>query len=223
MKVIIFGATGMVGHAVLRECLVDDSVESVLAITRTTLGQSHPKLRELVHGDFDNYGPIESELWGYDACFFCLGISSVGMTEEAYRRITYDFAVAAGQALVQRNPGMTFIFVSGASTDSTEKGKVMWARVKGQAENALMKMPFKAVFCFRPGFIKPMHGIVTKSRWLRAGYAVLVPLYPLLKTLFPRHVTTSDRVGRAMINVVEKGWPNRILENEDINAAGSPT
>ena len=219
MKVILFGGSGMVGQGVLRECLVDDSIEAVLVITRSPTGQQHPKLRELILADFTNYAPIESELWGYDACFFCLGISSVGMTEEAYRRITYDYAVAAGQALVQRNPGMKFIYVSGGGTDGTEQGKVMWARVKGQAENALKKMPFKAVFLFRPGFIKPMHGIGSKSRWIRAAIAVLVPLYPLLKALFPNHVTTSENVGRAMINVVRRGEPGRILESREINAA----
>jgi len=220
MKVILFGATGMVGQGVLRECLLDDAVEAVLAVTRAPLGQAHAKLRELVHADFTNFTAIESELWGYDACFFCLGVSSVGMTEEAYRHVTYDFAVAAGKALVQRNPGMTFIFVSGTGTDSSERGRSMWARVKGQAENALLKLPFKAVYCFRPAFIRPLHGIVPRTRLLRWLYAVTVPLYPLLKLAFPGHVTTSERVGRAMINVAEKGFPSRILENRDINAAG---
>jgi uncharacterized protein YbjT (DUF2867 family) len=219
MKVIIFGATGMVGQGVLRECLQHDAVESVLAITRTPLGQQHPKLRELVHADFTDFSAIAGELGGYDACFFCLGITSVGMTEEAYRRITYDYAVAAGQALVQRNPGMTFIFVSGAGTDSTEKGGTMWARVKGQAENALMKMPFKAVYCFRPAFIRPGPGIVAKTSFLKWAYRITAPLYPVLKTIVPSHVTTSENVGRAMIAIAQKGEGRGILENRDINAA----
>jgi uncharacterized protein YbjT (DUF2867 family) len=219
MKVIIFGATGMVGQGVLRECLLDETIEGVLAITRKPLGQTHAKLRELLHADFTDFSAIESELWGYDACFFCLGVSSVGMTEEAYHRITYDFAVAAGKALAQRNPGMTFIFVSGAGTDSTEGGRTMWARVKGKAENALMKLPFKAVYCFRPAFIRPLHGIVHQSRSVRWLYAVLGPLYPLLKALFPKYVTTTEIVGRAMIAVARQGAPTRILESPQINAA----
>jgi uncharacterized protein YbjT (DUF2867 family) len=178
----------------------------------------HPKLRELVHSDFTSYAAIESQLGGYDACFFCLGISSVGMTETAYHRVTYDFAVAAGQALVQRNPGMTFIFVSGAGTDSTEQGRVMWAREKGKAENALMKMPFKAVYCFRPAFIRPGPGIVAKNRLIRGVYLLTVPVYPLVKLLFPNHVTTSEKMGQAMIALARKGEGRRIFENSDINA-----
>jgi uncharacterized protein YbjT (DUF2867 family) len=216
MKVVIFGATGMVGQGVLRECLRDDAIESVLAITRTPLGQTHAKLRELAHADFTDFSAVESELWGYDACFFCLGVSSVGMREEAYRRVTYDFALAAAKALVQRNPGMTFIFVSGAGTDSG--GRSMWARVKGETENALMKLPFKAVYCVRPAFIRPLHGIVPKTKLLRVLYAVTAPLYPVLKLLLPGHVTTTEKVGRAMIAVAQKGSPGRILENRDINA-----
>jgi uncharacterized protein YbjT (DUF2867 family) len=219
MKVIIFGATGMVGQGVLRECLQHEAIESVLAVTRAPLGQQHPKLRELVHADFGNYSTVGSQLSGYDACFFCLGITSVGMTEEAYRRITYEYAVAAGQALVERNPGMTFIFVSGTGTDSTEKGRTMWARVKGQAENALLKMPFHAVYCFRPAFIRPGPGIVPKTRFLRWTYAVLAPLYPLLKMALPDHVTTTENVGRAMIAMARKGAGRGVLENRDINAA----
>jgi uncharacterized protein YbjT (DUF2867 family) len=220
MKVVLFGATGMVGQGVLRECLRDDNVEAVLSITRTPGGQQHPKLREVIHRDFTNFTAIEGDLWGYDACFFCLGVSSVGMREADYHHVTYDFAVAAGQALVQRNPGMTFIFVSGAGTDSSESGRSMWAREKGKAENALGRLPFKAVYAFRPAFIRPMHGIVAKTALIRWLYRLLVPLYPLLKVLFPKHVTTTERVGRAMISVAQRGAPQRILENRDINAAG---
>jgi uncharacterized protein YbjT (DUF2867 family) len=220
MKVVLFGATGMVGQGVLRECLLDDSVEAVLSITRTPTGQKHEKLRELVHGDFTNFTALEGELWGYDACFFCLGVSSVGMSEEAYQRVTYEIPLAAAQALVRRNPGMTFIYVSGAGTDSSETSRTMWARVKGKAENALAKLPFKAVYQFRPAFIRPMHGIVAKTRSIRWLYAVTSPLYPVLKAVFPKHVTTTERVGRAMIVVAQRGAPQKIVENSDINALG---
>jgi uncharacterized protein YbjT (DUF2867 family) len=221
MKVVLFGASGMVGQGVLRECLRDDSIEAVLSITRSPSGQKHEKLRELVHADFTNFSAIEGDLWGYDACFFCLGITSVGMTEEAYQRVTYDIPLAAAQALVRRNPGMVFIYVSGAGTDSSEQSRTMWARVKGKAENALGKLPFKAVYLFRPAFIRPMHGIVPKTRMLRWLYALTSPLFPLLKALFPKHVTTTERVGRAMIAVAQRGAPQKILENRDIDALGA--
>ena len=185
----------MVGQGVLRECLQDPSVERVLAIGRSAAGQRHDKLRELVVRDFADFSSIERDLSGYDACFFCLGITSAGMSEADYRRVTYDIAMAAARALVKLNPGMTFIFVSGAGADSSEKGRVMWARVKGQTENALLALPFKGVYVFRPAAIQPLHGIRSKTAWINAAYAVVGPLYPVFKALFPKYVTTTEMVG----------------------------
>jgi uncharacterized protein YbjT (DUF2867 family) len=217
MKVILFGATGMVGQGVLRECLLDPQVESVLAIGRGETGQQHPKLRELAHKNFLDFSPIEGELSGYDACFFCLGISSAGMTEADYQRVTYDYPLAAAQTLVRLNPGMTFIYVSGGGTDSTEQGRTMWARVKGKAENALLRLPFKASYMFRPAAIQPLHGIKSKTKSYRILYAVLAPLFPVVKALAPKYVTTTERVGRAMLHVARNGAPQKVLENWDIN------
>jgi uncharacterized protein YbjT (DUF2867 family) len=220
MKVIIFGATGMVGQGVLRECLLDPAVERVLAVTRIPIGQQDPKLRELIHHDFTTFTAVERDLTGYEACFFCLGVSSVGMTEEAYRRVTYDFALAAAQVLARANPDMTFIYVSGAGTDSSARGRSMWARVKGETENALLQLPFKAKYMFRPGIIQPLHGIKSKTRLYRVLYAVVGrPLYPLLKALSPGLATSTEQMGRAMIAVARRGAAKTILDNADINAA----
>jgi uncharacterized protein YbjT (DUF2867 family) len=222
MNVVVFGATGMIGQGVLRECLLDPEVDRVLVIGRRTTGQQHQKLRELLHRDFSDLSAIENDLGGHDACFFCLGVSSAGMSEEDYTRITYDFALAAARALVKYNPRMTFIYVSGAGTDSTEHGRTMWARVKGKTENALLRLPFGAVYMFRPAFIQPLHGIVSRTRLYRIGYAILGPLYPVLKTLFPAYVTTTETVGRAMLEVAKRGGPGSVLENSDIDALGEP-
>ena len=216
MKVVLFGASGMVGQGVLRECLLDPRVERVLSVGRSTTGQQHPKLRELVHADFLDFSAIENDLAGYDACFFCLGVSSAGMSEADYRRVTYDFTLAAAQTLARLNPNMTFIYVSGAGTDSTERGRTMWARVKGATENALLRLPLKA-FMFRPALIQPMHGIRSKTTSYRVFYALTAPLLPLLKRL-PRYVTTTEQIGRAMIAIAEHGAPSPILESADINA-----
>jgi uncharacterized protein YbjT (DUF2867 family) len=218
MKVIVFGATGMLGQGVLRECLLDDGIERVLTVGRTPTGRVHPKLTELVREDLTDLTPVEERLSGYDACFFCLGVSSVGMSEDAYRRVTYDITVAAGQTLARRNPGSAFVYVSGKGTDSTERGRTMWARVKGRTENALLALPLE-VYLFRPGYIHPMHGATSKTRLYRLGYRMTTPLYPVLRRVAPGHVTTTERVGRAMINVVRAGAPRRVLENPDINAA----
>jgi uncharacterized protein YbjT (DUF2867 family) len=223
MKIVLFGASGMIGQGVLRECLLDPDVERVLSIGRRLTAQRHPKLREIVHDTFLDFSSIESELAGYNACFFCLGVTSAGMSEEAYRRITYDFTLAAARTLAKVSSAMTFIHVSGTGTDSTERGRVMWARVKGATENALHTLGFRAVYSFRPGYIQPMHGITSRTGWYRAMYAVGAPLYPLLKALAPRYVTTTEAMGRAMINVARNGWPNRILESEDINRASART
>jgi uncharacterized protein YbjT (DUF2867 family) len=221
MRVIVFGATGMVGQGVVRECLLDPRVESVLAIGRTASGNEHAKLQERVLGDVTALSSIEADLEGRDACFFCLGVSSAGMSEVDYRRLTYDLTLSVARALLKASPGMTFIYVSGAGTDSTARGRSMWARVKGETENALREMPFKATYMFRPGFIQPLHGIVSKTKLYRVLYVVVGPLYPLWKVLFPSYVTTTELVGRAMIEAARAGAPKPILENRDINALGS--
>ncbi len=218
MKVILLGATGMVGQGVVRECLLDPEVESVLVIGRNATGQKHEKLHEIVLSALFDLSAIEDRLSGYDACFFCLGVSAVGMKEESYRRVTYDLTISVARVFSSLNPGMTFIYVSGASTDSTERGRMMWARVKGQTENALLQMPFKAAYMFRPGYIQPLHGIRTKTKWYGAIYAMMGPLYPVWKLLFPKYVTTTECVGRAMLNVAMRGAPKSVLENQDINS-----
>jgi uncharacterized protein YbjT (DUF2867 family) len=217
MKVILFGATGMVGQGVLRECLLDADVETVLAIGRSPTGQRHAKLREIVHGDFLNYSAIEAELTGYDACFFCLGVSSVGMNEERYRHLTYDITLAAARTLARLNPQMVFVYVTGRGTDSTEKGGLMWARVKGKTENDLLKLPFKAAYMFRPAGIQPLHGIRSKTGWVQAIYVGAAPLLSLLNRVAPNYMTTTEQVGRAMIRVARDGFPRPVLESEDIN------
>jgi uncharacterized protein YbjT (DUF2867 family) len=222
VRVIIFGATGMVGQGVLRECLLDSSVESVLTVGRRAGGPSHQKLRAIVT-DLANLSSLTAELTGYDACFFCLGVSSAGMSEPDYRRVTYDIAMAAAQTLSGRNPGMTFIFVSGAGADSTGGGRIMWARVKGQTENALRQLPFKATYVFRPAFIQPLHGIKSRTKWLGLFYSAAGPLYPLLKAIVPNYITTTEQIGRAMIAVAAHGAPKPVLENDDINAISPPT
>jgi len=217
MNIILFGASGMVGQGVLRECLRDADVQNVLIIGRSASGRQHAKLREIVHVDLANYSAIASQLSGYDACFFCLGISSAGMREAEYSRITYDFTLAAAETLVKLNPGMTFIYVSGASTDSSERGGSMWARVKGKTENALLRLPFKAAYMFRPGAIQPLHGIKSKTRSYRILYGLMAPLMPALNAWFPKYVTTTEKLGRAMLRVAKVGADKRVLENLDIN------
>lgn len=218
MKVMLFGATGMVGQGVLRECLLDPGVEQVLSVGRSPIGQQHPKLRELMQADLFNLAPIEKQLQGCDACFFCLGVSLVGMTEEAYRRVTYDLTLAVARTLAQLNPGMTFIYVSGAGTDSSERGRSMWARVKGATENALLRLPFKAACMFRPGAIVPLHGIISKTLAYRIIYALARPFWRPLQAAFPQAITTTEQVGRAMLRAARTGAPKVILESADINA-----
>lgn len=208
----------MVGQGVLRECLLDRDVERVLVVVRSDLAQRHEKLQVLVHENFFDFSAVEAKLSGYDACFFCLGVSSSGMTEQDYQRVTYDITLAAAQTLVRRNPGMTFIYVSGASTDSTERGRTMWARVKGRTENALLKLPFKAAYMFRPGIIQPRHGATSKTKAYRMFYVVAGPFMPLIKALFPNSVTATDEVGRAMLQVAKHGATKRVLESRDIIA-----
>jgi uncharacterized protein YbjT (DUF2867 family) len=216
MRVILFGGSGMVGQGVLRECLLDSGVESVLSIGRSPTGSTHAKLRELKRGDLSDLSEIESDLIGYDACFFCLGVSSFGMKEEQYRRITFDITLAAAQTLAKLNREMTFIYVSGAGTDSTESSRSTWARVKGRTENALLQLPFHA-YMFRPAAIVPLHGIQSRTKIYRLPYAVMAPISPWLYRRFPRYVTTTEQLGRAMIKVAREGAPKRVLENTDIN------
>ncbi len=218
MRVIIFGASGMVGRGVLLECLDEARVTAVTAVGRSTCGDSHPKLTELLHRDFFDYSAVEASLAGCDACFFCLGVSSVGMGEAAYSRLTLDLTLAAAEAVLRASPEAVFCYVSGAGTDSTERGRSMWARVKGRTENRLLAMPFKAAFMFRPGYIQPRKGIRSKTALYRAAYTALGPFFPIWQALAPAAVTTTDKVGRAMIRVARDGYPTRVLETRDINA-----
>ncbi len=218
MKVILFGATGMVGQGVLRECLLDPGVESVLVVGRSPTAQRHAKLHEILHGDFFDFSSIEPQLADYDACFFCLGVSSVGMNEERYRHLTYDITLAAARTLARLNPRMVFVYVTGRGTDSSEKGGLMWARVKGKTENDLLKLPFKAAYMFRPAGIQPLHGIRSKTAWVQAIYVAAAPLLSLLNRVAPKYMTTTEQVGRAMIAVARNGFPRPVLESEDINA-----
>ena len=207
----------MVGQGVLRECLLDPRVEGILSVGRSPVGQQHGQLLELVRGDVADLDSVEDRLRGFDACFFCLGVSSAGMKEADYRRVTHDLTLAVARTLARLNPGMTFIYVSGAGTDSTERGRIMWARVKGETENALLRLPFKAAYMFRPGVIQPLHGIASKTKLYRILYAVTGPLITLVKIISPRWVTTTEQVGRAMISVAKGGAPKPILESREIS------
>jgi uncharacterized protein YbjT (DUF2867 family) len=219
MKILLFGATGMVGQGVLRECLLANDVTEVQTVGRAATGQHDPKLREVVHADLFDYSGIESDLSGFDACFFCLGVSSSGMKEADYARMTFELTLAAAQTLARLNPQMTFVYVSGAGTDSSEHGRSMWARVKGRTENALLRLPFKAVYLFRPGVIQPLHGIRSKTNAYQLFYSLSKPLLPLLRALFPNVVLSTEIIGRAMLAVARHGAPRPVLETADINAA----
>ena len=217
MRIILTGATGMVGQGVLRECLLDPGVTNVLSIGRNSIRQQNPKLRELIVPDLGNLAGNEPQLTGYDACFFCTGVSSVGMSEEKYTHLTYDLTLSFARTIAPLNPQMTFIYVSGASTDSTEKGRTMWARVKGRTENALLRLPFKAAYMFRPGFIQPLHGIRSKTPLYQFIYDLTAPITRLLKDRLPKYITTTEQIGRAMLAVARNGYPKTILDPEDIN------
>lgn len=217
MKVIIFGASGMVGRGVLLECIDETDVSSILIVGRTSIGVVDPKVTEILHQDFYDYTEIEESLTGLDACFFCLGVSAAGMSEEKYRRLTYDLTIAAAETLVRLNPEMTFCYVTGAGTDSTENGRIMWARVKGTTENRLLEMPFGAAFMFRPGYIQPMKGIRSKTRIYQTLYTVFSWLYPVFEKVVPNQVTTTEKLGRAMIAVGLRGYSNPIVSTPDIN------
>jgi uncharacterized protein YbjT (DUF2867 family) len=219
MKILIFGATGMVGQGVLRECLLDPGVLVVQTVGRSATGVKHPKLREIIHSDMLHYEQIEDDLRGFDACFFCLGVSSAGMSEPQYEHLTYKITIAAAQTLSRLNPGMTFIYVSGAGTDSSETGRSMWARVKGKTENALLRLPFKDAYMFRPAGIQPMHGERSKTTAIRVAYSLTKPLLPILRRIFPDYILTTEEIGRAMIQVAQRGAPKKTLESSDIRNA----
>jgi uncharacterized protein YbjT (DUF2867 family) len=219
INVVLLGASGMVGQGVLLECLRDASVRKVVCLGRSRITQQHPKLVQLVHQDLFDLRELESELTGLDACFYCLGVSSAGLPEEQYRRLTYDLTVSVASTLVRLNPAMTFVYVSGSGTDSTEKGRVMWARVKGTTENALLRMPFKAAYMFRPGVILPLDGIQSKTRSYRLFYDLLGPVLRVVHRLRPDSMTTTRQVGRAMLQVARANGPGAILDGAAINAA----
>jgi uncharacterized protein YbjT (DUF2867 family) len=221
MNVVIFGASGMVGQGVLLECLRDEGVQRVLVIGRSSVGRQHAKLHEVIVKDLFDVPSYASELTGLDACFFCLGVTSAGMAEAAYRRLTYDLTIAIAQTLAAQNSALCFVYVSGSGTDSTERGRVMWARVKGATENALLKMPFRSAFMFRLGFMQPLDGIRSRTRLYQMFYVVLAPAMPLLRRAFPRFITTTRELGRAMLEVARNGWPRPVLEAKDIHAAGA--
>jgi uncharacterized protein YbjT (DUF2867 family) len=220
MKVILFGASGMIGQGVLRECLLDPDVTAVLSVSRSAIERQHPKLRNIVQPDLMDLSGIEKELVGFDACFFCLGVSSAGMPDADYYRITYELTLAIARTLARLNPGMTFEYVSGAGTDSTERGRIRWARVKGKTENALLALPFKAAYMFRPGAIQPLHGITSKTGWYRVLYKVGAPVFVVLRAVAPSLVTTTEAMGRAMIEAAKHGAPARIIESDAINRLG---
>jgi len=221
MNVLLFGATGMVGQGVLRECLRDPAVERVVAVGRRATNVAHPKLRDVVAADLFDLDPLAAELAGFDACFFCLGVSSAGMGEAEYARLTHDLTLRVAGTLARVAPATTFVYVSGAGTDSTERGRVMWARVKGRTENALLALPFRAAYMFRPGIILPLHGIRSRTRLYRVVYAALAPLTPLVRRLPARLVVTTEQVGLAMLRVARDGYPRRVLESADIASAAA--
>ena len=219
MKVILFGATGMVGGGVLRECVADPRVESVLAVGRRSCGVTHLKLREVLRSNFFDLEGVKTDLTGYDACFFCVGVSSIGMTEDEYRRVTLDLTLAVAAIVVEMNPGLTFCYLSGQGSDMSGRGRVMWARVRGELENRLLAMPFPA-YTFRPGLIQPMKGVPSRTTATRVVYAALRPFFPVFKRLFPNQVTTTRRIARAMMRAATTGCPTHVLETRDINALG---
>ena len=216
MKAILFGSTGMIGQGVLSECLKDPGIESVLVINRQTCGITHPKLKEIIHTNLFDLSPISTGLAGYDACFFCVGVSSVGMKEADYNKMTFELTTKVAVTLLNLNKNMTFCYISGASTDSTENGNTMWARIKGKTENELLSMPFKSAYMFRPGFIQPMKGVKSKTRLYRILYLLLKPIYFLIKNM-ESMVTTSETLGKAMIIAASTGYEKKILESIDIN------
>jgi uncharacterized protein YbjT (DUF2867 family) len=214
VKVLLFGATGMIGQGVLRECLLDTGVTEVVAVGRSRVGKGDPKLRDLLMADFASL-----DLQSFDACFFCLGVSAAGMKEEEYRKITFELTLSVARPLAAANPNMIFIYVSGQGTGSRN---MMWSKVKAATEDALLELPFQA-YMMRPGIIQPMHGIRSKTFLYRTGYLLATPLFPLIRKLFPKNLTTTEQMGRAMIAVARAGAPKRILEGADINLLATTT
>jgi uncharacterized protein YbjT (DUF2867 family) len=221
MKVLIFGATGMIGRGVMLECLRDSGVQQVTTIGRAATGVRDPKLREIMHADLASYAGMEDTFSGYDACFFCLGVASTGMKEPEYERITYGFTLAAAEMLSRVNPRMTFIYVSGSGTDSSGTGRIMWARVKGRTENALLQLPLNA-YMFRPGFIEPLDGIESRTPLYRRFYKVTAPLMPVLGRALPNQILSTREIAQAMLSVTRNGYASRILETSDIRRVVGP-
>ncbi len=220
MKLILFGATGMIGQGALRAALASPEVERVLSVARRPTGVSNAKLTELLHKDFTDFSAVEAELAGYDGCLFCLGVSSAGMSEQDYARVTFDYTLAAARTLARLNPKAPFLYVSGQGTDSTERGRAMWARVKGRTENELLRLPVPA-YLFRPGYIQPVDGVVSSTTLYRVMYATVGVLYPLWRALAPNLVTTSAILGRAMVAAIAERGPSRIVDIPEINRLGA--
>ncbi len=221
MRVLLFGGSGMVGQGVLRECLLDARVSEVVGVGRGGSGVTHAKYRELLRPDLFDLRGWESELSGFDACFFCLGVSAAGMRDDEYKRLTYDLTLGVARFLRERNPGMCFVYVSGQGTDGSGKSRIAWARVKGDTENAILGMGFRDAYAFRPGMIQPMHGERTKTPAYRWAYFVLGPVLPLLRKMIPGLVTTTEEMGRAMLRAASEGWPKKVLEQRDIVECGA--
>ena len=218
MKVLLFGATGMIGQGALRECLLDAEVETVQTVGRSATGVRDAKLREIVLPDLFDLAAVEPELRGFDACFYCLGVTSGGLSESEYTRLTYTLAVAVAETLARLNPSMTFVFVSGAGADRSEQGRVMWARIKGKTENTILRLPLRAAWVFRPAVVRPAHGERSRTTAYRVLYAVLKPVLPLFQQLMPAYVVTTAEIGRAMLAVARRGAPKKVLESPDIAA-----
>ena len=218
MRVVLFGGTGMIGAGALIECLDHPDVERLLVVGRRSCGVAHEKVDELIHTDFLDYSDVLDRFRGYDACLFCLGVSAAGMSESEYERVTHDFTVSAARALREANPALTFCYISATGADSNETSRIMWARVRGRLENHLLAMNGGPVWIFRPGYIQPMKGVSSRTKLYNAIYAVLGPLYPLLDRLAPTHITSTDRLGLALIRAAREGAPLAHLENRDINA-----
>jgi nucleoside-diphosphate-sugar epimerase len=215
MNVIILGSTGMVGKGVLLECLEDSDIKNILVLSRQTCNINHDKLREIIHEDFFDFSEIKEQLKGFDACFFCLGVSAAGLDEKKYSKITYDLTLGFAQIMLEQNPNSVFCYISGAGTDSSEKGKIMWARVKGKTENALLALPFKESYMFRPGYIQPLKGVKSKTRAYNVFYSIFKPFYFILKS-FKGLATDSVTLGKVMIYVAMNGYDKRIISSKDI-------
>lgn len=216
MKAVIFGASGMVGQSVLRECLLDSAIESVLTVGRSRLETTQTKHRHLKHENFLDFAPLAKDFQNLDVCFYCLGIASAGLTEEQYKTVTCDYTIAAAKALLKANPNIIFIFISGAGADSSETGRIMWARVKGKTENALFAMKFKNIYAIRPAFIQPLHGITSRTRLYRVLYRIFWPFMPLIRLLAPNSVITTEDLGKVMIHLARESTPQRLLESRDV-------